>query len=919
MTRANADHLALHQSTFWRLVAATLVMSVLTAAGALAVSIWVGSSLVSGIQDHATLVLLRNTIDLIARSRMSMEEVHNMELANARGLLDLANRHALAELQAYRAREISGALSPHRAREQAFARLSELAALSPVPPTVLDAGLTVVAHARAAMIGRNMTAYLDREGLPVYGELLRRARTLDGAASVYLATFPDGADQDGVLVSGLYFPPWDLLIRSRMSMGPIEAALAELNRSSFNELKARIREIGIAKSGYMTITDQDCNVLAHPNIEDRNLRELPVPGKNTDMCAMIVATAQREWGENTVRYDWDRPDDLGHFTHGKIMWATQEPTTGWYVVATAYVSELEAGVPRFFRSIFLPSLMSIVILGGALALILRSMLKPVRELTATCRAVAGGDLERIAPEDAPGEIGYLCRRFNEMIRSLRDLRDLNARRRGELETLNTDLERIVRLRTRAVERKARKLEEMNNRLQELDRMKSAFLSSVSHELRTPLTSIMGFAKLIAKDFRGGFLPEAAGAPPRHDRRKADRILENLHVISDEGERLTRLINDVLDLARIESGRMQWRDEEFSFHDVAARAVDALRVSPRRGASVRLVSEVPADLPPVRADADRILQVLVNLLGNAVKFTQRGSIRLRACHRDGWLQVEVADTGAGIRRHELLQVFDKFHQALGGDTLLQKPAGTGLGLSICHNILSRYGGVIWAESEFGRGATIRFEMPVDGASAVAAERLKEDAAGQDGPLVLVVDDEPAIRAFLVDVLKDAGYRVLTAPDGAAALELAKEFRPDLITLDVLMPVLDGRETARRLRADPDLARTPILVVSILGEDEDIPADAVVEKPIDEETLLAAVRRLLQQEEDAPGALRDRAGKDASVELVTPAELAQRLRQGFDGVALVPGNLAKALDLKALARNTGAIHITRFGDDDDPDEL
>ena len=289
------------------------------------------------------------------------------------------------------------------------------------------------------------------------------------------------------------------------------------------------------------------------------------------------------------------------------------------------------------------------------------------------------------------------------------LEDITDRKKAEhdLADLNRHLEQLVRERTEDLVNKARELEDANQRLRELDEMKSAFLSSVSHELRTPLTSILGFSKLLHKDFKKNFMPLA-----KNDEllvRRGRRIRENLTIISHEGERLTRLINDVLDLNKIESGRMGWRDEPINMGDTIEMAVQAVKGMFSSNAQIDLITDVDHDLPMIVADPDRMQQVLINLLNNASKFTDEGSVVVRAFPRFGQVRVEVTDTGSGIATEDQAQIFEKFHQTRN-DTMEEKPKGTGLGLTICREIVEHYGGRIWVESEIGVGSTFIFTIP-----------------------------------------------------------------------------------------------------------------------------------------------------------------------------------------------------------------
>ena len=268
-----------------------------------------------------------------------------------------------------------------------------------------------------------------------------------------------------------------------------------------------------------------------------------------------------------------------------------------------------------------------------------------------------------------------------------------------------------------IDDQSRQLGIANQRLQELDQLKSDFLSTVSHELRTPLTSVLGFARIIARRYEESLLPHLDQSQARV-RRDAQRITENLQIIIDEGERLTRLINEVLDLAKIESGKMEWQMQEVSLHEVVQRAVNATSSLARdKGLDVQVVSHTEAG--QVYGDADRLTQVVTNLLGNAIKFTNEGSVTCVLERHADDITVKVKDTGVGIAPEDLDKVFEKFRQV--GDTLTDKPKGTGLGLPICKEIIEHHGGRIWVESAPGIGSTFIFTLPGHAGTGRASAR------------------------------------------------------------------------------------------------------------------------------------------------------------------------------------------------------
>jgi signal transduction histidine kinase len=306
----------------------------------------------------------------------------------------------------------------------------------------------------------------------------------------------------------------------------------------------------------------------------------------------------------------------------------------------------------------------------------------------------------------------------------------NARLYEEVETQKQDLERRVVDRTAALAAAIEEAQAARVAAEAASASKTAFLSNVSHELRTPLTSVVGFSKLIRRRLEEAVFPSVPVGDPRRDRAMR-QVSDNLGIIVEEGERLTALINDTLDLAKIEAGRMEWRRDVVEMAEVIARAT-AATAPLLAGTGPRMVVNIAADLPTVTGDRDRLIQVVINLISNAVKFTPDGSITCSAqVAADGTsLVISVADTGVGIAPEDQARVFEQFGQA--GDTLTEKPRGTGLGLPICREIVEHHGGRLWLESEVGRGSTFSFTLPLAGAEGDAA------SAGSSDPSVVAVE-------------------------------------------------------------------------------------------------------------------------------------------------------------------------------------
>lgn len=389
---------------------------------------------------------------------------------------------------------------------------------------------------------------------------------------------------------------------------------------------------------------------------------------------------------------------------------------------------------------------------------------------------------------------------------------------------------------------------------EVSRMKTDFIANVSHELRTPLTSVLGFAKVIRKQFQRSVLP---ALDPQDAKAIAvvEKIQSQLDIIVSEGERLTNLINDVLDLTKIEAGKIEWRDEPVDMGALLQRAVDATAAiyQPR---DLPLKLEVQSPLPLLRGDPDRLLQVIINLLSNAAKFTEQGQVRCRARLEGARLVVAVADQGCGISDFDQQQLFERFRQV--GNTLTDKPRGTGLGLAICKQVIEHHRGEIWVESQVGQGSTFSFALPLPEQAVAEDPRVAQDTptAAAPGTLgghqrtVLVVDDETNIRALLRLELEAAGYLVREAADGLQAIQQVKQAPPDLILLDVMMPGMSGFEVAAVLRSTPEANKIPIIILSIVDDrarGRAVGADSYLSKPINMEVLLPEIDGLLRRRE------------------------------------------------------------------------
>jgi signal transduction histidine kinase/DNA-binding response OmpR family regulator len=377
----------------------------------------------------------------------------------------------------------------------------------------------------------------------------------------------------------------------------------------------------------------------------------------------------------------------------------------------------------------------------------------------------------------------------------------------------------------------RALQEANLRLQELDRLKSQFLANMSHELRTPLNSIIGFAEVLADSLAGPLNTEQ------------DEYVSYIH---SSGGHLLNLINDVLDLSKIDAGKMKLELRPFAVAELFAEAQTTIApLLGRREQRLRL--DVADGLPAVTADAFRVKQVLLNLLSNAHKFTPDGGvIRLEARLRDPeTVLLSVIDTGPGIQPEYQQVIFEEFRQADSG--LTREFEGTGLGLTICKRLVELHGGQIWVESEYGHGAAFCLVLPLHGPGGAARRAV------QPARTVLIVEDDPQFAHLLGVHLRRAGYEPSTVHSGADAVPFARRLRPRLITLDIMLPDLSGWSVLETLKSDPELRDIPVLVISVIDDPErafSLGAIDYLVKPFDRAALLAALERVQVAEAAGP---------------------------------------------------------------------
>ena len=561
-----------------------------------------------------------------------------------------------------------------------------------------------------------------------------------------------------------------------------------------------------------------------------------------------------------------------------IYWA-EVPMTGWKVVLEVPAAAILQPVRQLAWRSGAVALGGLALLLGVSLLVARRVSAPLQSLASVTEDIEAGQhqaTERLTPFMRRGdEVGGLSRAFHRMADEIR-------KREQSLAAWNADLEKTVASRTAELKQAVEEAEVAREAAQEANKTKSAFLANMSHELRTPMNAIIGYSEMLLEE------AEDTG----------EKWMEpDLQKILSSAKHLLQLINDILDLSKIEAGRMTVYLEKVEI------LPNVREISTTIGPLVSKNQNVfelvcPEDIGSMRTDLTKLRQTLFNLLSNACKFTEKGKITLQVERRaDGMLVFAVTDTGIGMEPQQMEKLFADFVQA--DESTTRKYGGTGLGLSISRKFCRLLGGDITVESSPGQGSTFSAVLPEEAKEPSAAEEAPKAATSTSAPEIvadgergslLVIDDDPYSRDILRRMLEKEGYVVHAATGGAEGVAMAKQLRPDLITLDVMMPSMDGWAVLSVLKADPETAEIPVVMMTMV---EDKPmgfalgATDYLTKPVDKAKVLAAIsRRVGRMSEDVLVVEDDPMGADI-VRRVLQAEGFQtrHARNGREALQLV----------------------------------
>ncbi len=545
---------------------------------------------------------------------------------------------------------------------------------------------------------------------------------------------------------------------------------------------------------FKTVTDQDNkkNVNRIKNLTTSILL-YNINNESVDMAF------NRETGIRTT-FDIEKKEVLSSFTLFEFK------NIKYALVTEMQTQELFGPIRNLFINMSSAVLVALLLAFALTTYLILNLLKPLRQLIQVSERIKLGYYSERARVQTRDEIGELSKSFNEMINAVET--DV-IRREKDKQTVNV----------------------LKEEAEQANKAKSAFLANMSHELRTPMNAIIGYSEILTED----------ATDNQHQ-----EYIPDLKKINSAGKHLLQLINDILDISKIEAGKMELDVHEVDFVSLVQEVADtseALVV--KRGNTLKIVKD--ESIKNIKGDSVKIKQILFNLISNAAKFTENGTITLGyKTYQDdnNFLNIYVQDTGIGIEKDKVAKVFEEFGQADSSTT--RKYGGTGLGLSLVKKFCELMGGSIKLESEIGKGSIFTVTIPKNvSTSETIADDVKNNEIIETGKkIILVVDDDKSARDLIKRNLEKEGYIVLTASNGNEAIEIANQKNPHLITLDIMMPKKSGWETLKTLREYIKFKDTPVIMISMLDDDntaKGLGADDYLKKPVDRNKLIDAITK------------------------------------------------------------------------------
>jgi len=600
------------------------------------------------------------------------------------------------------------------------------------------------------------------------------------------------------------------IISDSASKSYLEGSIDD-HKKRISKLLAEYRALGIAHGHEKVYNDLEKNLSRYWTLHE-GVEDLSRAGRRDDALAMIMMEGNKAFTETLNAL--------------KAIMKDEKNAAAAAFMESGFFARVITAVTLAF------TLLAFVTAAGLWLALTRAIVRPILSIEDSARKIGGGDLKERVPVMTEDEIGNLAVEFNKMAGSLENyyatLENKVLERTEELKYANDELYA-----------KKQELELANIGLQEANEMKSQFLANVSHELRTPLNSIIGFSELLQEKAFGEL---------------NDRQMQYVEFVHSSGGHLLQLINNILDLSKIEAGRMELIPEDFPITEVLGEVLGIVRPLAHER-SITIESKTVAASPKLVADKAKFKQIMLNLLSNAVKFNVEGgkiSVGWEIVEEPSGMSIErfivfsIRDTGIGIKEEDLDKLFKEFEQI--DSSLTREYGGTGLGLVLTRRLVELHKGDIWVKSEPGHGTEFFVKLP-QGTDEIElpeyGDRSFEPVSPENVSTVLIASESPDINHLLEIYLAGGRYNITTAADGVELLRKATEHKPFVIIMGVTLPKKDGWEVLKELKADPETAAIPVIIISSIDNKDlgySLGAIAYLEKPINRERLLQVLGRL-----------------------------------------------------------------------------